>query len=155
MHGGRMADGKLVPSEEVKAVAKWLLMHDTRPRHITNLLDNALASDFMDLLSDKDQKDATDYLKNTPTTKEDLAVAIIFGIAGGGKSSYLAHYVLARFIANPEGRFLVVAASNSAADVLITKIQKAVDCFSTHEIYGPLIKDFIPTCLYSDPAEDS
>jgi hypothetical protein len=116
----------LVSYDSIRKWAKFMLMKDARVNgRVSIVSDKAFDIYFKDLI-DPDQKKCIDYLRAVPTTFNDLALGVIAGVPGSGKSDLAARVIVAQFIENPSARIVVLTAANHPADVLIRKINAAL-----------------------------
>ena len=146
---------QLATYESIRKWAEFMLMKDARVQgHASIVSDKAFEMYFKDLV-DPDQKKCIAYLRAVPTTFNDLALGVLAGVPGSGKSDLAARVIVAKFIENPAARVVVLTAANQPADVLIRKINAAL--VKAKQI--PRLSETLKSCMacraYGDASETS
>lgn len=131
-HGGRQEsrpDGTepWVKSNVLESLGHHILMHDTRIwTSKTNDFLGSGGREALAHLTEEDHVNVIRYLSNVPTDKHGIAVAVVEGYPGVGKTYFLAQMIKALVATSDNKQYLVLAPSNAPADVAALAIHSAV-----------------------------
>lgn len=112
-----------VQSDTTESLGKHLLMHDTRAFALTDFLGNA-GREALGHMVEEDHLNVIKYLSNVPTDKHGVAVAVVEGYPGVGKTTFVAQMMKA-LVKTSTKQYLVIAPSNAPADVAAMAIHSA------------------------------
>ncbi|KAK0105457.1 hypothetical protein ONS96_004844 [Cadophora gregata f. sp. sojae] len=143
-------------SEVVRAWAQWLLMQDARVYDTLDFVGDGLGANYLSRLTDEDHAEVLQYLRKTPVGFTGNALAVIRGLAGAGKTTFMADLIVAHMLDNPDHRILVVTSSNSATDVIISKVNAAMESAKNQSTqYRQALQACTAVRLHHDAAETS
>jgi hypothetical protein len=103
------------------------------------------AAQFLDHLKEQDHVDVVEYLKKVPTS-DSIALGLIEGRAGVGKTFMIAQITTAKLRADKSQRVMIVTPSNEPSDVVARKVAEEMQKF-------PDTKDLIVMRAHNPTAE--
>jgi hypothetical protein len=103
-----------------------LLNKNQIPESYTDVLEGAVQ--FLDHLQDPDHRNVIKYLTKVPTLN-DIALGIIQGRAGVGKTFMLSQVCAAKLRANKNTKILIVTPSNDPTNVVARKVWEEVQTY--------------------------
>lgn len=136
--------------------AEFLLMHDARTAGSRDLFPMPISKEYLSLLTDEDHVKVIRYLCNAPVSYNKLCLALVNGFAGSGKLFFAATIIVARFLGNPDEHILCLAAANKPTNVLIRKVNFALETAKTsNPKYQELLANRVAVRVYTDQSESS
>jgi hypothetical protein len=115
---------KWVESAMLKQWGKRYLNQNQIPVSYKDILGDAAV--YLQHLTDSDHELVTQYLQHVPV-RDDIAIGIIQGRAGVGKTFYASSVVVAILQANDEAKVLFSASANEPVDVAARKVRELMD----------------------------
>ena len=132
-----------------------MIMSDARVSTRFDLLTQLVALQYLSTLVDADRQECIEYLTHLPLVHNNVALGMISGVPGAGKSDLAAHLTITVLLRNPTARVGVFTSGNQPADVLIQKINVHLTRAVKDPAFAEILDGRFACRVYTDTSEGS
>jgi hypothetical protein len=141
-------------SQSVEDWQQVLLMKDPQITKHRDLLPQNISKNYMRAkFQDEDHLKVLNHIYSSPVTKNGKSFCMIGGIAGAGKSSFMARLVISKQLGEPDTRIGLIATGNQPCDVLLKKVQEEYDIAKKDPKHAQLLERHLAIRVYHDKSE--